>query len=49
MTFKAKYAFKDGAAVYWRTIHADNLNEAIRRAESYANRGYIMLKVVQDV
>ena len=46
MTFKARYIHRrQQAPEYWRTIQADNLNDAARIAERYAKKGYIMVGV----
>ncbi len=49
--FKAQYICRQLGVIrdeYWRTIHAYNINEAVRMAERYARKGYICAKVVAD-
>ena len=42
MTFKAHYIHMTikGAPDYWRTVYADDINEATRIAKQYARKGY---------
>lgn len=59
MRFNARYMsrahvipFKGGALPvvngYWRTIHADNVNEANKKARRYERKGYICVGITQD-
>jgi hypothetical protein len=43
MVFKARYIHRrQEAPEYWRTIHADTLNQAVTLAEKYTRKGYIL-------
>lgn len=46
MTFIATYQHPKLPA-YCRTVYADSLNEASKRGEKYARKGYIMVKLIQ--
>lgn len=48
MTFIARYIHRRGLDPdYWRTIHADTLNEASKEAERYTRKGFIMVGLTQ--
>jgi hypothetical protein len=49
MTFKARYMHRRQLEPeYYRTVYADTLNEAIRLANRYARKGFIMAGVTQQ-
>lgn len=43
MTFICKYTGHN--QVYYRTVYADNHNDATKRAERYAKKGFMLAKV----
>ena len=45
MSFKARYTSYCGKHEYWRTIYADNINEAIKMADRLARKGYVVIKI----
>lgn len=48
MRFLARYMHRrHERSEYWRTIYADTLNEAIKQAERYTRKGFIMAGVTQ--
>ncbi len=49
MKFNAEYRYKhDGMPTYYRTIFADSINEAMKRAERYAKKGYICARITSQ-
>ena len=46
MKFRAKYIHRLGQDTpYYRTVSADNVNEATKLADRYARKNYIMAKL----
>lgn len=42
MRYTAKYLNRTNGAEYWRTVFGGDLNEAIKIAERYVRRGYLL-------
>lgn len=47
MKFLARYICQYAAGEYFRTIYADNINEAMRLADRFARKGFITASFVQ--
>lgn len=49
MAFKSRYLHRrNEKPEYYRTIHADTLNEAIKQAERYTKKGYICVGITSQ-
>jgi hypothetical protein len=48
MTWTARYIHRRGEAPeYFRTVHGNSINEAIREAERYTRKGFLMVGLTQ--
>jgi len=48
MKFLSRYINRLDGIHYFRTVWADGINEATRKSERYAKKGYILLSVVES-
>jgi hypothetical protein len=51
MRFLAQYINRkaDDVIPYYRTVFGDDINEALRIAERYTRKGYIMARLTQQI
>jgi hypothetical protein len=48
MTFNARYIHRRGAELeYYRTVYGDSINEAMKEAERYTRKGFIMVGLTE--
>lgn len=48
MTFTARYIHRRGAEPeYYRTVHADTINDASKEAERYTRKGFVMVGLLK--